>query len=247
MSAENAYLLFTHYGITEQDDTSKMIEKVSYVCYLDFCRRVHFQNGTPVKERNEPLKETIMLLSDRIPALLQSAKDAIDGKEVFNKLHHGICEDIKQIYKRTGGQAYGIAQRWLNLTLMQLVVIESNLMAGKLPVTKTRKYFHVPVDQHLLAVATNKGHRFQHGLHLKCAPLYHGKDTNYQMGWYKPGEIQPYEHWEYPEYIEFQTAVQDKINEIGTNQEGYFPYQDTLDWVFRAYIEKKRIRYYSRS
>lgn len=248
MNAENAYLLFTHYGITEHDDAAQMVEKISFICYLDLCRRVHFQNGTPsVDERDKLQKETIKLLSDRVPKLLQLANEAVNVKEVFDKLHHGICEDIKQIYNHAGSQPYGIAQRWLNLTLMQLVVIESNLMSGNLPVAETRKYFHVPVDEHLLAVATSRSKRFQHGLQLKCAPLYHGKEASYQMGWYRPGETQPYEHWEYPEYLEFQTAVQDKINEIEANQENHFRYQDTLDWVFRAYVEKKHIRYYSRS
>lgn len=247
MNAGNTYLLFTHYGITERDTISEMVEKVSGTCYLDFCRRVSFQRNTPVDKRDELQKETDMLLSDRIPKLLQSADDAVNGKEVFDKLHHEICEEIKQIYKRTGGQPYGIAQRWLNLILMQLVVIESNLESGKLPVTKTRKYFHVPVDEHLLKVATSRVKRFQHGLQLKCAPLYHDSEESYQMGWYSPGRTQPYENWEYPEYLEFQSTVQNRIAEIGANQENPFHYQDTLDWVFNAYVEKKQIRFYSRS
>lgn len=247
MNTENAYLLFTHYGITEQDNISEMIEKVSGICYLDFCRRVSFQRNTPVDKRDELQKETDMLLSDRIPKLLQSTNDAVNGKEVFDKLHHEICEDIKQIYKHTGGQPYGIAQRWLNLILMQLVVIESNLADGKLPIAETRKYFHVPVDQHLLAVAASKIKRYQHGLQLKCAPLFHEKDASYQMDWFKSGKTQPYEYWDYPEYLEFQSTVQNRIAEIGANQDNPFHYQDTLDWVFNAYVEKKQIRYYSRS
>lgn len=37
MNPETAYLLFAHYGITEQDNISELIEKVSEICYLDFC------------------------------------------------------------------------------------------------------------------------------------------------------------------------------------------------------------------
>ena len=246
MNPENAYLLFTHYGITEQDNISELIEKVSEICYLDFCRRVFFLSRVPIEKKKQLQKETDRLLSDRIPVLLQSANDAVNGKEVFDKLHHEICEGIRQIFRDTGNQTYGIAQRWLNLTLLHLVIIESGLISGKLPIKETRKYFHVPVDQHLLEVATSRSNKFLHGLHLKYAPLYHDREESYQMGWYRPGATQSYEYWEYPEYIEFQTAVQNKIAEIRASQEKHFDYQDTLDWVFGASIERSRARYYPR-
>lgn len=244
MNTETAYLLFTHYGVTEQDSISEMIEKVSEICYLDFCRRVFFQSNTPVDKRKELQKETDMLLSDKIPKLLQSAKDAVNGKEVFDKLHHEICEAIQQIFKDTGSQTYGIAQRWLNLVLMHLAVIESGSVPERLPIKETRKYFHVPVDQHLLEVATSRSSRFLYGLKLKSAPLYHDKEEPYQIGWYRPGETQPSEQWEYPEYREFQTAVQKKIAETRISQENH--YQDVLDWVFNACMERNRVRLYPR-
>lgn len=116
MNAENAYLLFTHYGIAADDNIAQMVEKVSFVCYLDFCRRVHFQEGTPsVDERNKLQKEAIKLLSVRVPQLLQSANDAVNGKEVFDKLHRGICEDMKQIYKT-------VCMIFLNTTWMLITV-----------------------------------------------------------------------------------------------------------------------------
>lgn len=244
MNTENTYLLFVHYGITAQDNVSEMIEKVSGICYLDFCRRVFFQSNTPVEKRTELQRETDALLSNRIPKLLQSANDAVNGMETFDKLHHEICEDIRKVFKDTGSQTYGIAQRWLNLVLMHLAVIESGFTSGKLPIEGTRKYFHVPVDQNTLEVATSRSGRFLHGLKLKCAPLYHDKEEPYQMGWYRPGETQPSEQWEYPEYMEFQIAVREKIAETGASQENH--YSDALDWVFRACMERNRIRLYPR-
>jgi len=241
MYPENAYLLFAHYGITERDDIPKRIEKASRISYLDFCRRVSFQKGMAVAERDKLQKKTDRLLADRIPGLLQSAKDAENGKEVFDKLHREICNDIQQLYSCTGGLSYGVVQRWLNLTLMNLVVIGSNLVDEQFPVLKARKYFHVPIDQYLLEVATCKTNRFVNGLQLKSAPLRHGKEESYQMEWFRPGETQPYEYWEYPEYMEFQIAVRNKL----ADGESRFHYQDTLDWAFSAYIEGKQARYKS--
>ena len=243
MGTENAYLLFTHYGITEQDNTARRIEKASRISYLNFCRRMSFQKGTSFDDRDKLQKETDTLLSTRIPSLLQSVMGAADGKIVFDDMHRTLCEDMMQIYERTGGQTYGVVQRWLNLTLLNLVIINTGLMDSNLPVSETRKFFHAPVDQYLLEVATRQSKRFQHGLQLKCAPLWHNEEEHYQMEWFKPGETLPYEYWSYPEYIEFQLAVVKKLAEIEASQESHTRYQDILDWSFYAYMEGKQARY----
>lgn len=231
---ENKYLLYSHYGIKENDTSPKIILRAAKKSYLDFCRRVSFQNRVPLENRDTFQRNVENLLSDMIPSLLDDVRSENGSQKLFDIKHNEICEAILHVYDCVGGQSYGIAQRWLNLTLMNLVVIDSNLKNGFLPIMDTRKFFHVPVDQYLLEAATSRyKDRFQHGLNLKYAPLKHNRPDNYQMDWYCPGKTQPFEYWEYPEYIEFQTAVRSKLKEFPMNQN----YIDLLDWAFNAFME----------
>lgn len=171
-------------------------------------------------------REAEDLLSAEIPALLR-----VSGQEAFDCKHQEICEAIIHLYADVGGLSYGIAQRWLNLTLMNLAVVESNLETGYWPIADIRKYFHVPVEQYLLeAATTERKNKFQHALNLKCAPLRHDNPDSYQMDWFIPGETQPFEYWGCAEYTEFQIAVRNKLKECTA-------YQDPIDWAFRAFLE----------
>ena len=130
---------------------------------------------------------------------------------------------------------YGIAQLWLNETLINLIIIESSLPVSILPVAKARRYFHVAVDRDILQVATvQRKEVYHHGLGLKCAPLRHEDSAVYEMDWFHQKETQPYMCWEYEEYIEFQNAVRDALKK--PIKDGI--YKDVLDWSFQALVEK---------
>ena len=168
------------------------------------------------------------LLVKELPTLFQT-----ETQEVFDEKHHEICQDIIRIYDTTGGQAYGIAQRWVNQTLLHLLLIEDNLHTGYWNMKEYRKYFHVPVEQYVLeAAASKRKNKFMHGLNLMTAPLKHDKGENYQMGWYSPGEIQPPEFWDYPEYMEFQKTVRTRLKDMRPHT-----YRDCLSWAVYAYME----------
>lgn len=233
---ENKYLLYSHYGIKASDSGSKIIYKAAKRSYLDFCRRVYIPNHIPMERRSALERETEKLLSDRIPALLETAGHEGSCQEAFDSRHQEICKAVIGVYDGVGGLSYGIAQRWLNLTLMNLAVIESNLKTGYWPIAEVRKYFHVPVERYLLeAAATWRKDRFQHSLGLQCAPLRHDNPDLYQMDWFSPGETQPFEYWGYSEYMEFQVAVRDKLINCAA-------YQDPLDWAFKAFLEVSQAR-----
>ncbi|GAA0800915.1 hypothetical protein GCM10008910_29700 [Faecalicatena orotica] len=231
---ENKYLLYSHYGIKENATCSEIIVRAAKKSYLEFCRRVSFEKNISVDDRRTFEFEVEKLLANMIPRLIEEIVNEDENQELFDRKHNEICEAIINIYSGVGGQSYGIAQRWLNLTLMNLVVISSNLEADYLHIKNARKYFHVPVEQYLLEAATTRyKNRFQHGLNLKYAPLKHDKAYSYQMDWFCPGKTQPFEYWEYPEYIEFQYAVRNKLKEVPINQN----YCDSLDWAFKSFIE----------
>lgn len=237
MGVENLYLVYKHYGIRENDSGPRIIQKAAKVSYLDFCRRVSFQNSVPVNKRDGYERAVENLLSERIPPVLESIFRSQNGQEVFDALHHELCQAIIEIYADVGGLSYGIAQRWLNLTLMNLEVIQTSMGKRFYPYAGTRWYFHAPVDRYLLEVAASKSDKFKHGLKLKAAPIRHDRTDGYQMGWFSAENTQPFESWEYPEYMEFQLSIRRKLG-LWVDS----PYYDPLDWAFQAFTEGAQAR-----
>lgn len=231
---ENKYLLYSHYGVKESFDGAEIIMSAARKSLLDFCRRVPFYESVKVKGRFVLDREAQEMFSKEIPALLEATDFSLDPQTTFDIKHHEICEEIIRIYSSAGSVTYGIAQRWLNLTLMNLAVIESHMDTEFWPLDTARKYYHVPVEQYVLeAAARRTPNRYQHSLGLKCAPLRHDDPDSYEMDWYVLGDTQPFEYWGYSEYVEFQLAVREALKEpISAHA-----YQDVLDWSFKAFLE----------
>lgn len=225
---EDQYLVYMCYGVIQGGKEEDIIYKTAGKAYMDFRRRISFQGKVSAEQRYDITEKVKKLLVKELPLLLQA-----DTQETFDEKHHVICQDIIRIYDSTGGQAYGIAQRWVNQTLLHLALIEDNLHMGYWKMKENRKYFHVPVEQYVLeAAASKRKNKFKHGLNLMTAPLKHDKGENYQMEWYSPGEIQPPEFWEYPEYMEFQKAVRKRLKDMSSHT-----YRDCLSWAVYAYME----------
>ena len=227
---KNKYVLETHYKIRESDSVSEIICKAADKAKASFCRRI-FQDGTVSPDDRFKLNDEVeLLLADRIPELLEAT-----DQKMFDERHHKICEEIIHIYNQRCRQSYGIAQRWLNETLVNLIVLDSALPVNTLPIKKASNYFHVSVGKEVLQAATAKRkERFHCGLGLKCAPLKHENPATYEMDWFhNTGETQPFERWEYAEYIEFQNAVRNALkNPI---KDGVF--KNALDWSLNAFEE----------
>ncbi len=202
-------LLDSYYKAKEIDGISEIICKAADISYKTFRKCVFFGKDVSAEDSTQVTQKVKSLLIDRIPELLKSTDQAM-----FDETHHKICEEIIGIYDRVCRQSYGIAQGWLNQTLMNLMMIESSLKNSKLPVTQARKYFHVPVNEDVLKVAASESKdKFLNGLGLKAA--------------------QPFEKWEYAEYIEFQNAVRSALQ--SPIKAGI--YKDVADWVINICVE----------
>lgn len=230
---EDLYLLYSHYRITDKDKSADIIFNTARISYGDFCRRLYFQNRVPTNQNFSLERKVEHLLVEELPVLIET-----DNQESFDEKHHEICRHIIRVYDVVGGQSYGVAQRWLNLTLLNLTVVERILHTDYWNIAESRKYFHVPVERYLLEAATSRiTDRFKHGLQLKMAPLKHTNPEDYQMDWYSPEKTNPFENWEYAEYIEFQKSVRERINESFSDR-----YKDCLDWAINAFLEVSQMR-----
>lgn len=224
-SVKNKYLLEVLDNIEDSSNFSQIIQKAAGMAYHSFRRRV-FHGNSVSKELNEEIKN---LLADKIPELLNSA-----SQKDFDNIHHQICEAILQKYQPVCEQTYGIAQRWLNETLMNLVVIDSAMRNSRIALMRSRKYFHVSVSENIIKIAASKAKdHYLNGLGLKAVPLEQETAGAYQMDWYVPGKTLRFEKWGYSEYMEFQTAVRNELKSFISKG----IYQDVLDWGFHALVE----------
>ena len=168
---EEQYLVYQCYGVTQGEKEEDIIYRAAGKTYLDFRRRISFQGKVSVEQRRVITEKVKNLLVKELPILFQTGT-----QEAFDEKHHEICQNIIRIYESTGGQAYGIAQRWVNQTLLHLALIEDHLHTGYWNMKECRKYFHVPVEQYVLeAAASKRKNKFKYGLNLMTAPLKHDK------------------------------------------------------------------------
>lgn len=240
-SREGKYLLYTYYGIRESDSLSDIVYRISTKSYLDFCRRMSYQEKFLYKDSRSFSREVSHMLSEQIPVMLEAVSQKDASQELFDLKHKEMCNAILREFDSTGGQTYGIAQRWLNFILMHMAVIEPLLATRCLPVVKARKYFHVPVSEPVIEAASCQvADRYKHSLYLPCAPMKHDSDT-YELGWYVPGKTQPYEKWGYAEYMEFQNTVRDGLSDASKEHQ----YRDALDWSLQAFMEVSQARIHS--
>ena len=152
---KNDYVLDSIYNIKEQDTVSEIIHKAASASYSALYRKILQENALPEAEcilEGDPMPEAerkrlglegSKLLADRIPELLEST-----AQNVFDERHNRICEDITDACHHKLG--YGIVQRWLNDTLVNLIVIESSLPVRMVAVMRARKYFHVSIGKDIL-------------------------------------------------------------------------------------------------
>ncbi len=226
---KNKLVLNSHFKIKEYDDVSRIICKASDTIYSSLCRCILHNCSISAEDGVNLKREIGPFLADRIPELLESA-----DQKMFDERHHAICKEIIRMFSTKCPLKYGIAQRWLNETLINLILIESSLPVSILPIAKARKYFHVSVNREILQVATvQRKEAYHHGLGLKCAPLRHEDSDVYEMDWFHQKETQPYMYWEYEEYTEFQNAVRDVLKK--PVKDGV--YKDVLDWNLNALME----------
>lgn len=225
----------TNTQCSQADDVSGLMMKAAHIAYLDFIRRLRWGANVSMEDRSMLTGRVKQLLVRRLPELLTAHSQA-----EFDRKHRALCLEILHIYEPVSPQHHGIAQRWVNQTLMELLAIVPSLSPGNLPVARTRQFFHVPADQGwVLKVATaHRKDRFRHGLGLKAAPLKHDPSGSYEMGWYQLGKSQPFADWGYPEYMAFQRAV--RVALAGPIRDG--KYKDVADWALQAGAEVKHNR-----
>lgn len=112
--------------------------------YRDMNRTIRFC-GLADEKRKEIRLDVNGLIRASVQELRQQSK--MDQK-FFDDWHQKLCDAIIEMYEKNGITfTYGQAQKWINMTLKYLYVIEPNL------VETLFKYCHVPLDNYVFDIS----------------------------------------------------------------------------------------------
>ena len=129
------YLLIAYFG-----DVDDPIYTAVNSAYLDLNRTIEYKKTQDITEEKKALlrQTSVKMIKDQI---IKLSKHGFFDKEMFDSWHSELCEAICQKYNDSGIHFhFGQAQKWVNMTMKYLSVIDSTMTEG---------YFeclHVPID-----------------------------------------------------------------------------------------------------
>jgi hypothetical protein len=127
------YLCKLYFG-----DISNPIKASIKMAYLDFCRTLHgIQKDGGIKLR----EKAKVKLEGQINTLFELK---IDSQESFDQWHKSCCKKLIQCFEDYGNFHYGHAQKWINMTLKYVFVLDQQ------KTNNIYQYFHIPIDNVVL-------------------------------------------------------------------------------------------------
>ncbi len=120
-------------------DFNNPYQAASKRAYRDMNRTIRF--GGVQGSKRENLRSTIdQFLEEACKQVLQTPQD----QDRFDQWHRLISTQICEVYRKENVKlSPGQAQKWINMTLKYLYVLDSSLVAPLLP------YLHVPLDNYI--------------------------------------------------------------------------------------------------
>lgn len=187
------------------------IEACAKIAYRDLQRNLG-GIGTNEAAREGFINGVVRCIGKQIEGLLAMGRHMEEDQ--FNTWHSSTCVMILDISQRINPHlkrafTYGLAQKWLNMTLKTMLVAEKEKWWECLD--ETRECLHVPVDRYIIAAAHD-------GLGIRDE-----NKKKYPSAWSK---------WDDKLYIDFQTRVRKAVRARDD-------YTCPIDWEFDTWISFK--------
>lgn len=133
------YLKAIYFG-----DLTDPLKAANSSAYRDMNRTIRF-NGLPDATRLA-LREKVNAVFDTELTKLKS--DSITSQDEFDAWHHSVSDKIKKLYLDEGVKlTYGQAQKWINMTIKYLYMLEANSFDGVF------EFLHIPLDNYVFDIA----------------------------------------------------------------------------------------------
>ena len=137
------FMMFSLLGVTCEANGDLLIRAAINRAFRDAFSRV-----ASLEEKTRTALTDEML--EAVKAYGMQCTDKCSDKQVFDCWHENLCS----VMTNNGGESYGIAQKWVNMTLKYILMIRAVLNNldyrnddfCNLDVLKAEDYFHIPVD-----------------------------------------------------------------------------------------------------
>jgi hypothetical protein len=194
----------------------RTITACARTAYNDVKRRLTGIADMPKQDKKAYREAVETLIDDCVNDLF---KQKISEQAAFDVWHGETCEEIRRVSKEhkisdwvSDGITYGLAQKWLNIAIKNMLVMEKwdddlNLI---------RAFLHIPVDRVIIKAASDN----------RSIKLL---DKQGQYTSYKNGVSKPWSTWDYDEYIKFQNDVRGAV-------------ECPMDWEYGAWNKAKARR-----
>lgn len=156
------FLLFSYFGCDCKADEVTMKNNAAHRAYLDLARTIRFVYSSSYIDEHkneESVKQFTKAKEDRIKDICESLIKSVDSypgnSTDFDVWHKKECERIiermeepycceKKLLKPNENFTYGQAQKWINMTLKYLWLLDL------LPKEIEEESLHVPIDSFIL-------------------------------------------------------------------------------------------------
>ena len=172
----------------------RSIKVCAHRAYRDFCRRL-----TGIGKLEDNLKNKYRKVTEG--HIENWIKDLLGDKQEFDFWHENTCRKIMKAYETyemksvlTYGFPYGLAQKWLNMTMKYMLIMEK----WDSQMQSMRNQLHVPVDDYIMEAASDELHIY--------IPYKNGEEGNYNKG-----KVKPWSQWDYDEYKKFQDDIRSAV------------------------------------
>ena len=144
------FLLVSYFG-PDYSNKDKQIEIFINCAYRDLCRTIHYDCTDDEKDTFK--REVKEYLVEEFSTLLQNENI---NKVCFDEKHKEWCEHLVKVgnnlkYKNSKKFTYGQAQKWINMSLKNMIVIGAINQSSNLI-----KLAHIPIDSIIIEKAKTK-------------------------------------------------------------------------------------------
>ena len=129
------FLLASLFGSEYREQKVDDLEIAIHRAYRDFCRTIRDKNNPEIKKLDETKKAAEEIIKKYINELLDC-----NVQINYDAWHEKLCRKIVDENKYT----YGQAQKWVNMTMKYLVVLDYKNVRDFIP------QLHVPIDSDII-------------------------------------------------------------------------------------------------
>lgn len=225
------FLLFSYFGITFESKPDNILDKAISKAYKDATLRGAFntQLTDELKEKIIKAKNDVEnnlgenLIKEHVNALIKNTPHKIIDKECFNEWHSSLCQKLIECYKTALESdyyfTYGNAQKWVNMTMKYLYLLNSIFSVFAKPDTrfidsygkhidKISEFLHVPVDSYIIESVW-----YEDSIKLPLKKEKLSKNGKHRT--YNSENVVAWSKWNNndQEYDDFQNSLKDYLSE----------------------------------